>query len=51
MSENLNDIKIKKFHLHWLIENFPEGFWSSSLCQMVCQIGAFVEKILSRGFF
>ena len=25
--QNLDDIKLKRFDLHWLIESIPEGFW------------------------
>ena len=25
--QNLDDIKLKRFDLHWLIVSIPEGFW------------------------
>ena len=26
--QNLDDLKFKRFDLHWLIESNPKGFWS-----------------------
>ena len=43
--QNLDDIKLKRFDLHWLIESIPEGFWGVSfLLPDGIWLGAFVEK-------
>ena len=39
----LDDIKMKRFDLHWLIESIPEGFWSLFLLPDGIWLGAFVE--------
>ena len=42
--QNLDDIKLKRFDMHWLIELIPEGFWMLFLLPDGIWLGAFVEK-------
>ena len=39
---NLDDIKLKRFDLHWLIESIPEGFWILYPMPDGIWLGAFV---------
>ena len=40
--QNLDDIKLKRFDLHWLIESISEGFWSLYPMPDGIWLGAFV---------
>ena len=40
--QNLDDIKFKRFDLHWLIESILEGFWSLYPKPDGIWLGAFV---------
>ena len=42
--QNLDDIKLKRFDLHWLMESIPEGFWSLFPSARCIWLGAFVVK-------
>ena len=42
--KNLDDIKLQRFDLHWLVEAIPEGFWSLYPMPDGTWLGAFVEK-------